>query len=360
MSHGLTETDKGIYKGAVWHSDMTDSTIVDSAMTAEEARAVAFDWDPILVKTYCRAQGINVGNLLNSIMRAPDPAQALALLETAISGAFTEVPGTFQVVRNDKLTTDPARFISTGRGVGRKFRMIDNRQITEMMDALTNSGAAVVSAFSLYGGQRVVMVAQLGKDADVEQDAMRLYLVMTAAHDGTAALRILITPTRVVCWNTLSFAMENFTQSVSIQHRRNAVERLAAAEELIATCSESFGAQVDILRKLARVKMTEQRARDALDTIIVGDSKQADNNRARIMDLYMGAQIGYGRATKNTAFGMLSALGQYTEMDMTLRAHKDALDVARPETELRAQSVLFGAGAKLRQHGLNQLLPLLN
>ncbi len=358
MSHGLTATDKGVYKGAVWHSDLTDSTITDHAMTAEEARCRAFDWDPILVKTYCRAQGINVSNLLDSIMRADDPAQALALLETAISGAFVEVPGTFQVVRNDKLTTDKTRFISTGRGVGRKFKMIDNRQVTEMMDALTNSGAAVVSAFSLYGGQRVVMVAQLGEDTDVEDDAMRLYLVMTTAHDGTAALRILISPTRVVCWNTLSFAMRNFTQSVSIQHRKTAIERLGAAEELIATCASSFGSQVDILRKLAQVKMTEQRARDALETIIDRDSKQAENDRDKIMALYMGAQIGYGRATKDTAFGMLSAVGEYTETQMTLRAHKDALEVARPEIELRAQSVLFGAGARLRQTALDRLLVL--
>jgi len=311
----------------------TDSTILDRPMTAEEARKLAFDWDPILVKTYARVTGLD----------------------------FIEVPGTFQVVRNDLPTDDPRRFISAGRGVGRKFRMIDNHQVAEMMDALCNSGAHVVSAFSLFGGQRVVMVAQLGKDTDVEDDAVRLHLVMTTAHDGTAALRLLVSPTRVVCWNTLSFAMKDFQQSISIQHRKNAIDRLVEAESIISTCAASFGSQVDILRKLAHVKMTEERANELLEEIIVGDSTQSKNHRNRVWDLYNGGQInGDSRAVAGTAFGMVSAITQYVETDMTLRAHKDALDRVKDDKDLRIQSVLFGAGSRLRQTAYDKALVLLN
>ncbi len=334
MAHGLTKTDKGVYKGAVWHMRQTDSTIVEEAMTAFEARDLAFPWNPILVKTHCRD-----GN-----------------------GGFVEVPGTFQVVRDDLAHDDPRRFISCGRGVGRRFRMIDNTQIAEMMGALTNQGAHVVSAFSMFGGQRVVMVAQLGNDADVEDDAVRLYLIMTTAHDGTAALRLLVSPTRVVCWNTLSFAMDNHTQSISISHRKNAIQRLAEAESIIATCSESFGSQVDILRRLAQCRMTEDRAQDLLSEIISGKSSIADNRRERIWSLYNGEQIGAkGRAVSGTAFGMLSAVTQYAETELTVRGGTDALDIVRPDDDIRAKSVLFdGAGQKLRQKALDKSLVLLN
>lgn len=333
MAHGLVEgLDKGAYREPVWHQGDTDSTITGRSMTADEARKIAFPWEPILVPTWCA-----VGD-----------------------GKFLQVPGTFQVVRNDLSTDDPRRFISTGRGVGRNFSAIDNTQVAEMMDALIQHGAHVVSAFSLYGGQRVVMVGQVGKDTEVKGDAHRLHLVMTTAHDGTAALKLLTTPTRVICSNTLSFAFRDCKSSATIQHRKNAIDRIAEAGDIIKFCSDSFGSQIDILRSLSKVKMTKDRAEALLNQIIDGDSKQAEKTRDKITALFYGGQIGFGKSVKDNAFGMVSAVSEWIETGMTLRAHKNALGETRDETELRTTSVLFGAGARLRQRAVDKAMVLLN
>lgn len=342
MSHEMTETDALVSgrKMPVWHMGKTDTRIVDGLMTARQAAAIGWKrqdglpghWEPILVPTFARAGGQE----------------------------FVQIPGTFNVVRNDLDLDDPRRFLSPGRGVGQGFQPLDNTVVVEMMAALIQHGAHVDTCGSIFGGQRVYMVALMPNSEDVKGDKLDQYLILTTAHDGTAAFEALITPVRAVCNNTLTLAKGKAITRVKISHRKHALDRLTQAEDLIRAAAASFGETANILRSLASVRMPQERAEALLDKIIPGEGTRADKRRASIMDLYNGRQIGYDvtPAVQGTAFGMVSAVTEYIETKAAIAIHKDAHGQPREEGDVRMNTVMFGAGARLRQSAIDHALAL--
>lgn len=341
--HGMEEGKDALVSGrkkAVWHMAKTDTQIVDGLMTAQEAARLGWKrqdgeegwWEPILIQSYARASG----------------------------DQFVTIPGTFAVCRNDFATDDSRRFISTGRGVGAGFQLLDNTTVVDMMSALTQFGAHVDTCGSLFGGQRVYMVALLPGSADIEGDKLEQYLILTTAHDGTACFEGLVTPVRAVCHNTLTLAKGRSTTRIKISHRKNACDRLAQASDLIKIASDSFGETTDILRSLAAIKLPQERAENLLEQIVVGDGTRADKRRDAIMTLFNGKQIGFAdcKAVQGTAYGMVSAVSEYIETAMAISVHKNALGVKRDERDVRMNTVLFGAGARLRQKAIDKALAL--
>ena len=57
-----------------------------------------------------------------------------------------------------------------------------------------------------------------------------MYIVFTTSHDGTGAVNCLVTPIRVVCNNTLNFAMRYNSGKLSLRHSRNVMNRLDLRE----------------------------------------------------------------------------------------------------------------------------------
>lgn len=332
MGHGMLTLDTMVSgrKRPVWHQDLTGekTRIVDGLMTPPAAAENGWrrqdgepgHWDPMLVRC----------------------------LADAGDGRTIVIPGSFHVARNDMPIDNPARFISAGRGVGAGYTLIDNSTIVQYMEALTLGGAHIDTCGSLFNGARVYMTAYMPSVADVEDEALASFIILTTAHDGTAALEALLSPVRVVCWNTLSFARRNAQTRVKVHHTLKATERLAEAHQIIDAAAKSFGNAADIFRRFASIRVSQQQARDFIEKII-GDTKRAEKTRDRVAELFNGAQIGAdSKAVKGTLYGLVSAFTEYIETGMTLRQHEDALGNTKTDAEARAASVLFGAGAKKR------------
>ena len=172
MAHGITETDGMMYTGeAPWHRL---GTKVEGAATAEEAIVAAgLDWNVVSKSVYTRN----------------------------IAGGFEEVPNKIAVVRED-----------TGLvlGVfGDGYQIAQNRGCFGMMNQVTMTDEAVYhTAGSIHGGKRIWMLVKLAEDIKViPGDTIQPYILLTNSHDGSSALRIVLTPIRVVCANTLTVAL---------------------------------------------------------------------------------------------------------------------------------------------------------
>jgi len=119
------------------------------------------------------------------------------------------------------------------------------------------------SAGSLKKGKHVWVLAKIREgEMDVSPgDSVTGYLLLSTAHDGSRAVTVALTPIRVVCWNTLSFAFslsdkdEQLTRrgrSVRIVHSKQMKSQLKAVQEQIDLTKKQMegvisGAQ--ILRK---------------------------------------------------------------------------------------------------------------
>lgn len=83
-----------------------------------------------------------------------------------------------------------------------------------------NGGAGVryETAGSLQGGRRVWMLAHMPHEYIISGERISPYLLFSNTHDGTGAIKVALTPVRVVCSNTLNLALSTAKRSWSMIH----------------------------------------------------------------------------------------------------------------------------------------------
>ena len=100
------------------------------------------------------------------------------------------------------------------------YKIVQNREAFAFIDGLLESDIEKVtfeSAGALNHGKRVWMLAHLPAKKILGDDIVP-YLVFTNSHDGSQAITAALTPTRVVCQNTLTLALNSAKRSWSIRH----------------------------------------------------------------------------------------------------------------------------------------------
>ena len=71
-------------------------------------------------------------------------------------------------------------------------------------------------------------MCKLPEDFEVTKgDPIERYILLTNSHDGSGSVMALMTPVRVVCWNTLSAAISGAKNLVKIRHTKNAHAKIA-------------------------------------------------------------------------------------------------------------------------------------
>lgn len=173
------------------------------------------------------------------------------------------VPDQFVVVRN--MDNAPLGVVGPG------YQCIQNIEMFNFLDALTTGEDKVAqweSAGSLRGGRYVWALLNLVQSEITvgKNDKILPYLLVTNAHDGTEACRVIPTTVRVVCWNTLSAAVAGQFKdlTVRIRHTGDVAQKLEQAKLALARAGEMFGAFERVANELAEKQVTK----DAFDELV--------------------------------------------------------------------------------------------
>ena len=111
------------------------------------------------------------------------------------------------------------------------FKFIDTLVTGKLTDA--EHTPVIETAGVLGKGERVFITAKFPEQIILDNkgnDRVEMYIVFTTSHDGTGAVNCLVTPIRVVCNNTLNFALRNHSGKLSLRHSRNVMDRLDLRE----------------------------------------------------------------------------------------------------------------------------------
>lgn len=218
MGHGLDiNAGRASFASAREHAWHRLGVVLPGLMTAEEALAAAnlAGWDVRKRKLFI----------------AGDPV----LSESGVSsGDPIEVAGKFATVR-----TNPATGLTDVLGVvGDQYTPIQNEANADLLNALVDeSGAHFETAGALFGGRQTFLSMKLPRTIELRGsngvDVTDLYLVAANSHDGSTAFRLMITPVRVVCMNTLAAAFGSMVSSFSIRHTVNAGKNVQLAREAL-------------------------------------------------------------------------------------------------------------------------------
>lgn len=149
--------------------------------------------------------------------------------------------------------------------VGPGYTPLQNRDAFAVFERFLTEGLFdYEAAGSLCEGSRVWVLARMKQDMVVgKDDRIASYLLLGHAHDGTLAIRVGLTPVRVVCANTLAVALKD-SDLVKIHHTSGSPRRIEAAVEVIEEATRRLLAAGEIYDELAaRVEAAASQAREA-------------------------------------------------------------------------------------------------
>lgn len=330
-----------------WHGEGT--YLGDKEVTAAEAIAAAgLDWEVDVRPLYARRHG---DNMLRREEGLP---------------TIVEIPHRNAVIRRD-----------TGAVFGivsDRYEPVQNTRAFGFFDEVVGEGAAVYhTAGSLGAGEHVWILAKLPDSIKVGgKDLIENYLLLANGHDGNFAFRFFWTPIRVVCNNTLNFAIGDprdpeaaGNKGYKLSHFRQINRRLNAgdAREAIGLAHDlltSFGKEAAQLAETPTTKMEIEGLLQRLfplpktlllaaptGTLLLPEPKRADiapefNIVFKKRDIAREL-IHSGIGNKGeTRWDVLNGIAEYT-------------DYFQGQDRLRPQSLLFGTGQHMKQEAFDLL-----
>lgn len=114
-----------------------------------------------------------------------------------------------------------------------RYRVIQNREAFAFTDSLLGEGVRYEIAGSLLGGRKVWMLARMPHEHIISGERISPYLLFSNTHDGSGAVRVALTPIRVVCSNPLNLALATARRSWSMIHTGDIRSRMKEAEDTL-------------------------------------------------------------------------------------------------------------------------------
>ena len=159
---------------------------------------------------------------LQSLLESDNEMVSKEQLSDLILGAYVQNRKATMRMDLDK----PLGIVSDNYGI------VQNRQAFEFIDQICTGGTGqpVIECAGVLGqGERVFITAKFPEQIILDNktdDRVDMYIVFTTSHDGTGAVNCMVTPTRVVCNNTLNFAMSHNAGKISLRHTSGITNRL--------------------------------------------------------------------------------------------------------------------------------------
>lgn len=254
---------------------------------------------------------------------------------------LVEVPGKFVNYRSDNNT--PLGI------VGKAYQVLQNKEAFSFFDPLVDKDEAIYhTAGALGKGEKIWILAKLpdyikvGKDDIIEQ-----YVLIYNNHDGAGSVVACVTPVRVVCNNTLTMALRNTTNKVSIRHTKNVEDNLKEAHKVLEISNQYTEELSSIFNRMALTEVNDKKINKFLDSLYPKNEDtdfitEGDKIKEAIKEAFFSGVGQEMKTTKDTVFGLYNAVTYFTDHQ---KVYKSA--------DAKLKSVWFGGSANLRQKAFN-------
>ncbi len=303
----------------------------------------------------------NVGTVLNAVPDFDSAIRMLTLdqvyekreLATHHNGELVPVQNSMIVMRSD------GKEFST---VGKEFELLQPSQAFSPFRGLIDSGLVDLEAGGmLRGGSQAWFLGKVkenGTKEIVKNDPIKCYFLMATGFDGTLRNVIQDCNERVVCANTLGFAMREDNKNINLKfkHTKNVMHKINNVEALVKGRIEGFNKQVESYQYLASKKITSDIAQKYIGQVFltmeefngqkeIGTKKA--NTVSHVIDL-IDTQKGleYVPAIRGTAWQAYNAVTEYVTHEYGRTS------------DSRIHSQFFGESAKLNQKAMELALAL--
>lgn len=161
--------------------------------------------------------------------------------------------------------------------VKERYTPVQNKEAFNFFDDCIGKDRAIWQTAGFFGnGERIFVSAKLPNDILVNGDPVENYLVFTNSHDGSSGVKILFTPIRVVCQNTLNAAIKTSTNFVSFRHTSSVHDNINVAKEILGICKEKVQFVKEQFNFLANKLISDENAMKLFGDVILTDKEKSD------------------------------------------------------------------------------------
>lgn len=195
-----------------------------------------------------------------------------------------------------------------------RYKVVQNSEAFDFTDALIGEGVTYETAGSLKNGKTIWLLAKM-PERNILDDKFDPYICFTNSHDGTGAIRIVSTPIRVVCNNTLNLALNTATRSWSTRHMGDMNSKLQEAKHTLQLANDYLDALANEADRLANTKFSNEEVLAVLDEMFPVNPEMSNRqrNNAEIVKDGIIACMYAPDLVKflNTKWGFLNAVSDY-------------------------------------------------
>ncbi|MEG1488540.1 DUF932 domain-containing protein [Acinetobacter sp.] len=262
--------------------------------------------------------------------------------------------------------------------VSQRYQEVQPKQILEFYRDLTEqSGFELETAGMLKGGKKFWALARTGQSTALKgKDVSHGYILLATACDGTLATTAQFTGIRVVCNNTLAIALRGQNSSAGVVKVPHSTKFDAEKiKQQLGVSVHAWDEHMYEMKQLSQRKVTQGEAAAFFDAVFNNTSMSVTDQEENIIQFYRNvanpnptkeksepngramskAMImfnGQGRgatlsSAKDTAYGLLCSITEFADHERRAMS-----------TDHRLDSAWFGAGANLKQRGLEQALTM--
>lgn len=211
--------------------------------------------------------------------------------------------------------------------VGTGYTVVQNREAFSWLDAVLGTNVEIETAGSLQNGKRVWVLARIPENVEVGGDEIHRYIYCANSHDGSMAVTAAATNVRVVCANTLGWALRSSKgRSYKFRHTGDLTAKMEEARKVMSIALDWDAAFCELGNELAQQRISV----DTFDNSVVkplvgldqpteglGDRAVTNREEARslMIDIFTGTGPG-GDTTGNspgTKWCAANAVAEYAD-----------------------------------------------
>lgn len=171
--------------------------------------------------------------------------------------------------------------------VTERYKVIQNEEAFAFTDALLGEGVRYETAGSLQGGRKVWVLAHMPHEYIISGERISPYLLFSNTHDGSGAVKVALTPIRVVCNNILNLALSTAKRCWSTIHTGDIQNKMQEAKNtllLAETYMDSLGKEFENLRMK---KLNDKQVMEYIEILLPiedGSTPQQIRNMKRLQE----------------------------------------------------------------------------
>lgn len=168
-----------------------------------------------------------------------------------------------------------------------RYKVIQNTEAFAFTDSLLGEGVRYETAGSLLGGRKVWLLAHMLHEYIISGERISPYLLFSNAHDGSGAVRIALTPVRVVCNNTLNLALSTAKRSWSMMHTGDIRGKIKEAEDTLFRAESYMDELGKEFENLRTKKLTDKKVMEYIEILLPiedGSTPQQVRNMKRLRE----------------------------------------------------------------------------